>query len=71
VSDPRHIAGIPAGEDLPRDPDMDDVPEDLQLLAGLGPTVTLTTEDGVGPATLVIVPGLFGHARRLQDGELD
>jgi hypothetical protein len=58
-------------DDLPRDPDWDDVPSDLQLLHGLGPTVTLTSEDGVGPATLVIVPGLFGHARRLREGDLD
>ena len=56
-------------DELPRDPDEDDVPEELVLLAGLGPTVTVIDEDGVGPAELVIVPGLFGHARRL--GEED
>jgi hypothetical protein len=55
---------------LPRDPDWDDVPEDLQLLAGLGP-VTVLEPDGVGPATLVIVPAMFAHARRLREGELD
>jgi hypothetical protein len=49
-----------------RDPDLADVPSDLQLLAGLGP-VTVMDQDGVGPATLVIVPALFAHARRLRE----
>jgi hypothetical protein len=31
--------------------------------------VTVLDEDGVGPATLVVVPGLFGHARRMGEGE--
>jgi hypothetical protein len=44
---------------------MDDVPEELQLIAGLGPA-TVIDADGVGPATLVIVPQMFGHARRLE-----
>jgi hypothetical protein len=52
-------------DELPRDPDLDDVPEELTILAGLGQPVTVLDEDGVGPAALVIVPGLFGHARRL------
>jgi hypothetical protein len=56
-------------DDLPRDPDLDHVPDELQLIAGLGPA-TVIDADGVGSATLVIVPGLFGHARRLRDGEL-
>ena len=55
-------------DDMPRDPDWDDVPEELRLLAGLnGGRVTAITEDGVGPAQLVIVPGMFGHARRSGD----
>jgi hypothetical protein len=48
-----------------------DVPEDLALLAGLGQPVVVLDEDGVGPASLVVVPGLFGHARRLGDGEAE
>ena len=56
------------GDDMPRDPDWDDVPEALRLLAEVdGGRVTAITEDGVGPAQLVIVPGMFGHARRLDD----
>jgi hypothetical protein len=71
-----HAEGLPHtrkinSDELPRDPDHDDVPEELELLAGLGQPVTVLTDDGVGPAALVIVPGLFGHARRLADGELD
>jgi hypothetical protein len=53
--------------ELPRDPDLDHVPSDLQLLAGLGPTVTVVDEDGVSHDQLVIVPGLFGAARRLEE----
>jgi hypothetical protein len=57
-------------DDLPRDPDWDDVPEELRLLAGLnGGRVLVLDEDGVGPATLVVVPSLFGHARRLREHE--
>ncbi len=57
-------------DELPRDPDYDDVPPELQLLAGLGP-VTVLTEDGVSQDTLVVVPGLFGHARRLREDAED
>jgi hypothetical protein len=57
-------------DNLPRDPDWDDVPDDLQLIAGLG-RATVIDADGVSRDTLVIVPGLFGHARRVRDGELD
>lgn len=59
---------IERDEQLPPDPDLDDVPEELRLLAGLDhgqPTVI--SEDGVGPMALAIVPGLFGHARRLKE----
>jgi hypothetical protein len=56
-------------EQLPRDPDWDDVPSDLQLLAGLGP-VTVIEPDGVSREQLVIVPSMFAHARRLRDDEL-
>jgi hypothetical protein len=57
-------------DELPADPDLDDVPEELRLLDGLGGRVVVLDEDGVGPATLVIVPSLFAHARRLQEDEL-
>jgi hypothetical protein len=56
-------------DELPRDPDLDHVPSDLQLLAGLGP-VTVIEPDGVSREQLVIVPSLFAHARRLHDDEL-
>ena len=56
------------GADLPVDPDVDAVPDDLRILAGLGP-VTVISEDGVSNDTLVIVPGLFGHVRRLEEDE--
>jgi hypothetical protein len=56
-------------DELPRDPDWDDVPEELALLDG--ERVTVIDEDGVGPATLVVVPQMFAHARRLRDGEPD
>jgi hypothetical protein len=57
-------------EQLPRDPDWNDVPSDLVLLHGLGPSVMLVDEDGESwpHEQLVIVPDLFGHARRLQEG---
>ena len=54
--------------DTPRDPDWDDVPLDLEALARLDHgQVTVLTEDGVGPAELVVVPSLFAHARRLKE----
>lgn len=56
--------------DLPADPDLDHAPADLRILAGLnGGQVTVTDEDGVGPCTLVLVPGVFGHAARLTEDE--
>ena len=62
---------IALGDDLPVDPDWDDVPEELRLLAGLGNPVTVICEDGVSQDALVIAPGLFAHARRLREGEHD
>lgn len=57
-------------DDLPLDPDWDAVPEDLRILAGLNHgIVTVVCEDGVSQDALVIVPGLFGHAQRLEEGE--
>ena len=53
------------------DPDWDDVPEELRLLAGLGNPVTALCEDGVSQDTLVVVPSLFAHARRLEEGDQD
>lgn len=51
---------------LPVDPDWDDVPMELRLLAGLGPA-TVICEDGVSRDQLVIVPSMFAHARRLRE----
>ena len=57
-----------ADDDMPVDPDCDAVPSDLRLLAGLGP-VTVMSEDGVSSDTLVLVPGLWGHSRRLEEDD--
>ena len=55
-------------QELPPDPDWDDVPEELVLLSALNDgQVVVLDEDGVGPATLVVVPSLFAHARRLRE----
>ena len=55
-------------DELPRDPDWDDVPEELRLLAGLDHgVVAVLCEDGVSQDTLVVVPALFAHARRLEE----
>jgi hypothetical protein len=54
-------------DELPRDPDWDAVPEPLRIMAGLGAPVIVLDDEGVGPATLVVVPGLFGHAKRLTE----
>jgi hypothetical protein len=57
-------------DELPRDPDYDDVPEALLLLSELNHgQVTVLSDDGVSRDTLVVVPGLFGHARRLAEEE--
>ena len=57
-----------ADDELPRDPDWSDVPEELVLLSELNHgQVTVLTDDGVSRDTLVVVPGLFGHARRLEE----
>ncbi len=54
-------------DDLPPDPDLDDVPR--PLLAQEGKAVTFTADDGTTEtATLVIVPSLFAHSRRLREG---
>ena len=59
-------------DDLPRDPDRDNVPEELELLEGLNHGQVITLEpDGVRRETLVIVPGLFAHARRLAEPDDD
>jgi hypothetical protein len=58
-------------DDLPPDPDWDDVPGDLRILAGLADPVVLTCEDGVSRDRLVVVPSLHAHARRLGEGETD
>lgn len=57
-------------DDLPRDPDWDDVPEELVLLSELHHgRVKVVCEDGVSDDVLAVVPGLFGHARRLEADE--
>ena len=43
-------------DELPVDPDWDDVPEELALLAGLGNPVPVICDDGVSQDTLVVVP---------------
>jgi hypothetical protein len=53
-------------DDLPRDPDYDDVPEELAELEG--ERVLLWTEDGPVDGVLVIVPQTWAHARRLEEG---
>jgi hypothetical protein len=62
-----------SGEHVPDEPpprsDWHDVPEELVLLSGLGKPVTVVDEDGETCDQLVIVPGLFAHARRLEEGE--
>lgn len=48
------------------DPDWSDVPPEVAKLDGT--EVTMTGADGSTTAsTLVIVPGLWGHARRYRD----
>jgi hypothetical protein len=54
-------------DELPRDPDWGSVPEELTLLAGLGEPVVVIEPDGVSRDALAIAPGLFGHARRLEE----
>jgi hypothetical protein len=51
---------------LPRDPDYDDVPEPLAELEGRR---VLLWVDGQPPleGTLVVVPGAWAHARRLEE----
>jgi hypothetical protein len=52
-------------DDLPRDPDYDDVPEELVELEGR--RVILWTDDGPLEGTLVVVPGAWAHGRRLEE----
>jgi hypothetical protein len=54
-------------DELPRDPDWDAVPEPLLLLSGLGAPVIVLDDAGVSADTLAVVPGLFGHAKRLTE----
>ena len=53
--------------ELPHDPDWDAVPAELVQLSGMNRQVIVLDEEGVGPATLVVVPQLFAHARRLSE----
>jgi hypothetical protein len=60
---------------LPVDPDWDDVPPELAQLDGK--RVTITGGDSVkdrlnmADGTIVVVPQLFAHERRLREGDLD
>jgi len=47
---------------MPADPDFDDVP--AELLALDGQQLTLLDADGVSTGVCLIVPGVFGAARR-------
>lgn len=50
-------------DDLPRDPDLDDVPP--ELLEHAGDRVVLRGPDGEElDGTLTVVAGVWGHARR-------
>ncbi len=52
---------------MPRDPDLDDVPPELVALDGQ--QVTIRDADGTTTTSvLVIAPGLWGHARRWREG---
>lgn len=53
-------------DDLPADPDRDDVPE--ELLEHEGERVFLLTPDGVFDGVLVVIPQFWAHARRLEEG---
>jgi hypothetical protein len=50
--------------DLPRDPDYDDIPE--ELAEHEGERGILWTDDGPLEGTLVIVPQTWAHGRRLE-----
>ena len=56
-------------DDLPADPDRDDVPEELLEHEG---EMVLVWVDGQPPTreVLVIVPQLYGDARRLAEGDM-
>ncbi len=51
--------------DMPLDPDLDDVPPELVAVAAD------PEQEGSGMTTVVLVPGLFGHARRMRAGWVD
>lgn len=54
--------------DTQRDPDWDDVPEELALMANLNDgRVTVLCEDGVSQDLLIVAPALFAHAARVEE----
>ena len=58
-------------DDLPPIPTGTTCPRSLRLLAraSTAAIVTVICEDGVGPdALVVVVPSLFAHARRVEEG---
>ena len=52
-------------EDLPRDPDLDDVPIELQDRDD--GTMIVADEDGGPPAMFVAVPAAFARARMIRE----
>jgi hypothetical protein len=57
-------------DDLPADPDLDDVDDDLRILQGVDyGIVRVLCEDGVSHDALVVAPPLHAHARRLAEGD--
>lgn len=63
-----HTDDIDPNDALALDPDWADVPPELAQLDGKTVT-TVSPDDGTEEtAFLLVVPGLFGHARRLREG---
>lgn len=62
--------GRASSDELPPDPDLDHVPSDLRILAGLNHgQVTVLADDGVSRDTLVLVPSMFAHEHRMTEDE--
>lgn len=57
-----------ADDELPPDPELDAAPEELRLLAGIGDgAAVVISEDGVSTDTVVLVPAVWGHYRRMTE----
>jgi hypothetical protein len=59
--------GEPPVTDEPRDPDWDDVPD--EIAAWNGRRVLVLTEEGVERLPLIVLPGAWGAARRLLEAD--